>query len=225
MITIDLDGQFIWRETSADCQTETIASGALWVEPGQIVMHVDVWERPLPWDTLPFMGQEFPPPFRLRMSYALLGPNLMLAATDRITATAPYTGRAFIQAANQGMFIAGQWIGETELIGVVDGEPTAKLIVRDRFIASLDVEPGVDPESTGVFTHDQTYWGLDPPVAGPSLFEGSNWSCLNGCPQPAGATLINGGNLHAYGPYAGFQRLATFETGRTFRLGVVSDCP
>jgi len=225
VITIDSNGEFIWRETSADCQTDTLATGALWVEPGQLVMHVDLWERPLPWDTLGVMGQEFPAPFRIRMSYALLGTNMMLAGTDRLTASEAYTGRAFLQAVSQGMFIAGQWIGETELMDVVDGEMAAKVIVRDRFVATLDVEPGIDPESTGVFSHEQTYYGLEPPVAQPTLFEGSNWSCLDGCPQPAGASLINGGNLHAYGPYAGFQRLATFASGRTFRRDLDTDCP
>jgi hypothetical protein len=225
VITIDSNGEFIWRETSADCTTDNLGTGVLWVEPGQLVLHVDTWERQLPWDTLPVMGQEFPPPFRMRMSYALLGANLMLAATDRVTEIEPYTGRAYIQAAAAGVFIAGQWIGETELLAVVFGEQQAKVIVRDRFIADLDVEPGLDPESTGVITHDQTFYGVDPPIANPPLFEGGNWTCLDGCPQPAGATLINGGNLFAYGPYAGFQRLATFASGRTFRRDIDTDCP
>jgi hypothetical protein len=47
----------------------------------------------------------------------------------------------------------------------------------------------------------------------------------NGCPQPAGATLINGGNLYAYGPYAAYQRLMVFATGRSFKRDVDTDCP
>jgi hypothetical protein len=225
VITIDDTGNFLWRETSADCTVDTLATGFLWVEPGQLVLHVETWERALPWDTLVPLGQEFPPPFRLRMSYALLGPNLALAAPDRITTPETYTGRAYLQSQSQGMFIAGTWIGETELLAIPMGEQTAKVIVRDRFIATLDPEPNVDPESTGIVVHDQVFWGADPPVAGPTIFEGGNWTCLDGCPQPAGATLINGGNLYAYGPYAGFQRLATFTSGRMWKRDVDTDCP
>ena len=48
---------------------------------------------------------------------------------------------------------------------------------------------------------------------------------LSDGPQPAGATLINGGNLHAYGPYAAYQRLMVFATGRSFKRDVDTDCP
>ena len=141
------------------------------------------------------------------------------------TTTDPYTGRAHLQEGSQGVYIAGEWNGETELWAVPAGEQLAKVIVRDRFIATLDLEPGVDPESTGIIVHDQVFWGVDPPIAGPTIFENGNWTCLNGCTQPAGATLINGGNLYAYGPYAAYQRLMTFASGRTFKRDVDTDCP
>ena len=188
-------------------------------------MHVDTWERQLPWDTLAIAGQEFPAPFRIRTTYALLGPNLALAGTDRLTEVAPYEGRAYLQTAPVGIYIAGQWNSEVELLAAFDGSPDAVVVVRDRFMPTLDVEPGVNPESTGIVVHDQVYWGLDPPVASPTIFENGNWTCLNGCPQPAGATLINGGNLYAYGPYAAYQRMMTFASGRSFKRDVDTDCP
>ena len=187
-------------------------------------MHVDTWERQLPWDTLGALGEEFPAPFRLRMTYALLGPNLGLAGPDHLT-TDLYTGRAQLQESAQGIYIAGKYTGEAELIAVRMGETLAKVIVRDRFVSTLDIEPGINPESTGITVHDQVFWGADPPVAGPTIFEPGNWTCLNGCPQPAGATLINGGNLYAYGPYAAYQRLMVFATGRSFKRDVDTDCP
>jgi len=224
ILTIDDSGNFTWRETSADCSVDTLATGFLWVEPGSIVMHVDTWERQLPWDTLGALGEEFPAPFRLRMTYALLGPNLGLAGPDHLT-TDLYTGRAQLQESAQGIYIAGKYTGEAELTAVRMGETLAKVIVRDRFISTLDIEPGLNPESTGITVHDQVFWGADPPVAGPTIFEPGNWTCLNGCPQPAGATLINGGNLYAYGPYAAYQRLMVFATGRSFKRDVDTDCP
>ncbi len=98
------------------------------------------------------------------------------------------------------------------------------MIVRDRFIAYLDPEQGVDPEGLGEVLHDQVFWMADPPVPGPIVYEGGNWTCLDGCPQPAGATLINGANLHAYGPYAGLQHLMTFASGRAFKRDVPASC-
>ncbi|MBL9102051.1 MAG: hypothetical protein JNL82_13890 [Myxococcales bacterium] len=226
ILTIDDSGNFIWRETSADCSSDTLGTGVVWVEPGQIVMHVETWERQLPWDSLPIMGQEFPPPFRLRMSYVLLGTNLVLAAPDRITEAAPYAGRAYLQSVAEGQYIAGTWNGETELMGLVIGVPQAKVVVRDRFIATLELESNPPtPEGDGVVLHDQTWYGVDPPVAGPDQFEIGNWTCLGGCPQPSGSTLINGNNDYVYGPYAGFQRLATFASGKTFRRDIDTDCP
>lgn len=225
VLTIDGSGNFLWRETSADCSSDTLATGVLWVEPGQIVMHVDTWDRQLPWDTLGIAGEEFPPPFRLRMSYALLGPNLGLLAPERIVEAEPFAGRAYLQTDVKGNFIAGTYIGEAELLAAFAGETEPKVIVRDRWTANLDAEPDITPESTGIVFREQIYWGLDPPVATPQLFESGNWTCLYGCSLPAGATLINGGNLYAYGPYAGYQRMMTFATGRSFKRDVDTDCP
>ncbi len=158
------------------------------------------------------------------MHYALLGPNLGLAGPERLTLP-PYTGRTYLQSEAQGAYIAGQWNGEAELWAIRDGQQEAVVIVRDRFLATLDVEPDIIPESTGIVVHDQVFWGDDPPIAGPVIFEGGNWTCLNDCSQPAGATLINGGNLYAYGPYAAYQRMMTFATGRSFKRDVDTDCP
>lgn len=44
-------------------------------------------------------------------------------------------------------------------------------------------------------------------------------------PPPAGAALIDGGNVYAYGLHAGFKRLASFTSGRTFRRDFDTDCP
>lgn len=225
VLTIDDSGNFLWRETSADCTADTLATGVLWVEPGQLVMHVETWDRALPWDTLAIAGQEFAPPFRLRMSYALLGPNLGLTAPDGIVEAEPFTGRAYLQTDFQGNFIAGTYIGEAELLAAFQGETEPKVIVRDRWTATLDAEPADIAESTGIVFRDQIYWGLDPPVATPQLFESGNWTCLYGCTLPAGATLINGGNLYAYGPYAGYQRMMTFASGRSFKRDIDTDCP
>jgi hypothetical protein len=188
-------------------------------------MHVETWERELPFDTIAALGEDFPAPFRIRMNYGLLGPNLGLTGPIGLTGVTPYTGRAYIQLQAEGQFIAGNYYGETELWAVRDGETQAKVLVRERYMADLDLEPALDPEGTGIVHHDQIYWGADPPILGIDEFESGNWTCYGGCPQPAGQTLINGGNNYAYGPYAGYQRLMVFAPGRAFKRDVDTDCP
>jgi hypothetical protein len=205
--------------------TETLGTGFVWVEGSQIVMHVDTWERQLPWDTGPFVDEIFEPPFRLRLGYSLQGTYLALAGPDRLVEAEPYVGRSMVRQSIAGLFLGGEWRGEAELIAVPAGQDSATVIVRDRFIAYLDAEQGVDPEGLGEALHDQVYWMVDPPVPGPIVYDGGNWTCLDGCPQPAGATLVNGANLHAYGPYAGNQHLMSFASGRTFKRDVAPSCP
>lgn len=225
VLTIDSNGEFIWRETSTDCTTDTLATGFVWVEASQLVMHVESWERQLPFDTLAALGEDFPAPFRIRMNYGLLGPTLGLIGPTTLTGVTPYTGRAYIQLQGEGQFIAGDYYGETELWAVRQGDTQAKVIVRERFIGDLDKEPALDPESTGIVHHDQIFWGADPPILGLDVFESGGWTCYGGCPQPAGQTLINGDNNYAYGPYAGFQRMMVFASGRSFKRDVGTDCP
>jgi hypothetical protein len=217
----------MWTESSADCSTETVASGFLWVEGIQIVMHVELWDRQLPWDTEPVTGETYPPPFRLRTSFSLQGSGpddyLTLAAPSRVTEASPYTGESYVQISAQGDFLSGVWHGEAQLDAIPAGEVDPIVIVRDTYEAQLDLELAADdPQGMGTRVTTTQYF----PVAQQfQSFDGANWTCLNGCPDPSGLTLVDGSNLYTYGPYAGFEHLLTFETGRTFRNGAASDCP
>ncbi|HWB81979.1 MAG TPA: hypothetical protein VG755_43755 [Nannocystaceae bacterium] len=227
VIDIDDQGNFMWTESSADCSTETVASGFLWVEGIQIVMHVELWDRQLPWDTEPVTGETYPPPFRLRSSFSLQGSGpddyLVLAAPSRITEAAPYSGESYVQIDAQGDFLAGTWHGEAQLDAIPAGEVDPVVIVRDTYEAQLGPELAADdPQGMGTRVVTTQYF----PVAQQfQTFDGANWTCLSGCPDPSGLTLVDGSNLYTYGPYAGFEHLLTFESGRTFRAGAASDCP
>jgi hypothetical protein len=227
VIDIDDQGNFMWTESSADCSSETLASGFLWVEGIQVVMHVETWERQLPWDTLAVTGETYPAPFRLRMSFSLQGSGaddyLVLAAPSRVTEAAPYTGESYVQIAPQGVFLAGTWHGEAQLDAIPAGEVDPLVIVRDTYEALFDLEMAADdPQGTGTRAVTTQYF----PVAQQfQSFDGGNWTCLDGCPQPSGLTLVDGSNLYTYGPYASFEHLLTFETGRAFRRDAISDCP
>lgn len=226
VIEIDDGGGFVWRETSADCSGSTTASGYLWVEGVQIVMHVDTWERPLPWDTEAVLGEVFEPPFRMRLSFSLQGNGedayLAIAAPQRVTETAPYLGASYVRTVQAGAYLGGSWRGEAELQAIPDGASEPVTIVRDVYEALLDAELGADAEGTGTRAVTTVYF----PV--PQAFydyDGGNWTCMGGCPAGSGLTLVDGSNLFTYGPYAGYEHLLTFVDGRTFRRDVVSDCP
>jgi hypothetical protein len=229
VLDVDDAGNFMWTETSADCTSSTLASGFLWVEGSQVVMHVEVWERPLPWDTEPVLGETFDPPFRLRMSFSLQGSGaddyLTFGAPGTITATAPYTGESYVQIAAEGDFLAGDWHGEAQLDAIPAGETAAVTIVRDSYNADLQLEFAADdPEGFGTRAITTQYFLPEGMGTQSTIFLGGNWGCQGGCPDPSGLTLINGGNLYTYGPYGAQEHLLTFETGRTFRSNVVSDC-
>lgn len=227
LLEVDDAGNFFWTESSADCATSTVASGFLWVAGSQVVMHVEEWERPLPWDTEPTLGETFPPPFRLALSFSLQGSGgnayLTFGAPSRVTETAPYTGESYIRTATQGVYLGGDWNGEAELQAIPAGEVDPLVIVRDYYLADLSAEVDMlDPQGIGTRSITTQYF---PVPTQNTVFDGGNWTCLGGCPQPSGTTLVDGSNLYTYGLYAAQTHLLTFETGRTFRRDVDSDCP
>ncbi|MBC8069187.1 MAG: hypothetical protein IAG13_12705 [Deltaproteobacteria bacterium] len=227
VIEISDAGDFVWLETSADCTTTTEATGHLWVEGVQVVMHVDTWERPLPWDTEAVLGESFAPPFRLRMSFSLQGGGgnayLTLAAPSRVTEAAPYDGSSYVRTVEQGLYLGGTWRGESELQAVPEGETEPVTIVRDVYQAFLDPETdALDPQGSGTRSTSTTYFPI--PQASYS-YAGGNWTCLGGCPVGSGLTLVNGDNVFTYGPYAGYEHLLSFADGQTFRRDVGTDCP
>jgi len=226
VIQIDDMGNFTWTETSADCADSTVASGFLWVQGSQVVMHVEVWDRQLPWDTMPVLGESFEPPFRLSMSFSLQGGGvdsyLALAAPSRITEAAPYTGESYVRLASEGAFIAGDYHGESQLEAIPDGETDPVVILIERYDADLGLELAPDdPQGFGLRSVTTQYF---PVPQQDEVYDGANWTCLGGCPQPSGTTLVDGANLYTYGPYGGQTHLLTFASGRTFRSGYASDC-
>jgi hypothetical protein len=227
VLEIDDGGEFTWTETSADCAATTFASGYLWVEGMQVVMHVETWERPLPWDTEPILGEAFPPPFRLRMSFTLQGGGadayLAFSAPQRLTELGPYTGASYVRLDQQGIYLGGTWHGESELFAIPSGATEPVVVVRDVAEAFLDPESApTDPQGTGVRAVTTTYF---PIPQGDTTYAGANWTCLDGCPALAGTTLVDGSNLYTYGPYGGYEHLMTFADGRTFKRGVAGNCP
>jgi hypothetical protein len=226
ILEVDASGNFIWTENTADCSAETVSTGFLWVEGAQIVMHVETWERQMPWDTEAAIGESYDVPFRLRLSFSLQGSGaddyLAIAAPARMTEAAPYTGESYIRLSTDGVHLGGEWRGEAELQAIPAGETDPVVVVRDTYRALLDPEAAPDvPEGNGLRATNTTYFPT--PIAF-DAFDGGNWTCLGGCSQPSGLTLVDGSNLYTYGPYGGQQHLLTFDSGRVFRSGFDTDC-
>lgn len=228
ILDIETDGSFVWTEILPGCAAQRHREGVLWVEGSQIVFHVEHWEGPLPWDTLAQTGQEFDPPFRLRLSFSMQGSvgdsYLALTAPGGITEATPYSGQSYTQLEVEGQYLGGLWTGEAELQAVPDGEDAPVVIVRD--VLRAYTEPEVDPsvaEGTGEWSRTRTFYWPDP--VQDITYANFNWTCLDGCPQPAGTTLVAGSNLYTYGPYGGARHLMNFASGRAFRLGVTAGCP
>lgn len=226
-LSIDDTGNFIWTETSSDCSEAHVASGVLWVEGTQVVMHVDAWDGPLPWPTMDALERSFHPPFRMRLSFTLQGSGsdvyLAFSGPDGLTRTEPYDGQSYVQVATAGEHLGGEWRGEAELIAVYEGVE-AEVIVRDVSTAYTDAENDADAEpleGAGTWARVRTFY---PVPSAASIFANFNWTCLNGCTEPAGTTFVAGTDLYTYGPYAGYRHLMTFESGRTFRRDILSDC-
>lgn len=223
-LTIEPDGGFVWRETTDDCRGETLATGTLWVEGYAMVMHVDTWERDLPFATMDALGEEFPPPFRLRLGYTLQGLYLGLAAPTGITTPEPYAGRTWARYFADDDWLAGEWQLEAELTAIPAGEQQAIVIVREVHQALLDPAFNTTPvEGSGQTVHSRTFWGADPPKADPAQLGSGDYVCVGACDQPAGAASIDG-EYFVYGPYAGAQRLMSFASGRAFQRDTPPAC-
>jgi hypothetical protein len=224
VLDIDSAGEFVWTET--DCSTTTTATGYLWVDGTQLVMHVETWDRPLPWDTAPITGQTFAPPFRMRLSYGLRLSDLAIFGPEGLTATQPYAGRTYVQQVAEGSYLAGEWRGEAELQAVPAGGTDPLVILRDTLFIDLQLETRVDPvEGSGTGNLRRTVYEPQPTTIVLNQFFPSNYTCLSGCTQPFGTSLFSAGLVMGYGPYAGDRHMLAIGQGRSFVRNAAPVCP
>jgi hypothetical protein len=211
MITIAADGTFTWIETEADCSPAGSASGQLWVESSQLVMHVDAWDKKDPWDVQEALGEPLAVPFRMRLGYAPMGGFLGISARKRFTDVMTWRGVGYVRV-DAGSGPQGQWIGEAELWGVPAGASEPQLLVRDRYSANLLAG------GAALVDHSWTWWWPEQGLEETDAAEG-DW--IDQTPgNVAGAVVVDGDTL-AYDA----TQLMSFEADRAFKLGVVSDCP
>ena len=211
MITIAADGAFTWIETEADCSAAGSASGQLWVEGSQLVMHLDAWDKKDPWDVEAALGEPLAVPFRMRLGYAPMGGYLGISARKRFTDVMSWRGVGYVRL-DAGSGPQGAWVGEAELWAIPAGASEPQLLVRDRYSATL-----VSGGAASV-DHAWTWWW---PEQGLEEIEDGEGEWIDETPgNVAGAVTIDGDML-AYDA----THLMSFTSDRAFKLGVVSDCP
>jgi len=211
VLQIGDDGSFTWRETRADCSEAGSASGRLWVEGTQLVMHVELWDKRAPWDVEAQLGEPLVAPFRMRVGYSPMGGYLGISARRQWTDVLQWRGVGYARLdATSGP--TGQWAAEAELWAIPQGEVAAQLLVRDRYEATI-VAGG-----TALVDHGWTWWW---PAQGAPEQESESGTWSDDTPgNTAGAATI-AGDPFAYDAL----HLMAFASDRTFKLGVVSDCP
>lgn len=226
VLEIQPTGTFRLTEYDTACEVAALGQGSLWVTGITLMFHFDEWSGQPLWDTETNLGYSLNPPFRMQSSFTLQGSGgddyMSLVAPETLLADDSYASQSFIRLTSEGDYIAGQWQGEASLEMLVPDQEEPVLAVIDSQKAFIDEELVMgDPEGTGVFARDRTWY---PTPLLESIYANFNWTCLNGCPLPAGTTFVAGTNLYTYGPYAGQTHLMPIEDGRTFKRDVLHGC-
>lgn len=226
VLDVQPSGAFRLTEYDTACSVVTLGQGSLWVSGYAIVFHFDDWSGQALWPTESTLGYELNPPFRMSSSFTLQGSEddafLAIVAPETLLADDSYAGQSFLRLTTEGAYLGGQWQGEASLQMLVPGEEEPVLAVIDSQKAFLDVElVGGTPEGTGTWARDRTWY---PTPLLESIYANFNWTCLDGCPSPAGTTFVAGTNLYTYGPYAGQSQLMPLQDGRAFQRGVAHGC-
>ena len=107
--TLDIaaDGSFTWFEAAASCNATAAASGVLWVEGNQLVLHLDTWDKRDPWPVESVIGAPLQTPFRLHLDYAMAMGMLSISGPWALTAMLGWEGRVYQRESGSGP--AGTW--------------------------------------------------------------------------------------------------------------------
>lgn len=201
-LAIAEDGSFSWSEAAASCSAVEDASGVLWVEGNELVMHVEAWDKREPWPVESVVGEPLVPPFRLHLSYAMAGGMLSVTGPWELTAMLGWEGRVFRRDAGFGP--AGTWHSTAWLEAVLEGDSEPRVIARD--VYTMETAGGAQAHET-----TQRTWSYgDAPVEQPPSTETNTWYNLTPG-QPQGMISI-GGITHLYDD----TRLVAYDETRVF---------
>ncbi|MCR9162072.1 MAG: hypothetical protein ACE37F_28450 [Nannocystaceae bacterium] len=209
-LDIDDDGTFAWTEAAAACTETAAASGQLWVEGGQIVMHIETWDKRDPWPVESVVGQPLALPFRLHLDYALALGQLSVSGPWELTAMLGWQGRVYARTSGAGP--AGMWTTSASLEAILPGEDTPKIIATDTY--QMETAGGAQAHET----MQRTWTHGDAPLEQPPSTETSPW--FNLTPGQAQGMISIGGITHLYDA----ERLVGYDETRVFSEEAPQGC-
>lgn len=210
--TLDIaaDGSFTWFEAAASCNATAVASGVLWVEGKQLVLHLETWDKREPWPVESVVGAPLETPFRLHLDYAMAMGMLSVSGPWELTAMLGWEGRVYQRESGSGP--AGTWTTQASLEAILPGEDSPRIVARDTY--SMETAAGAQAH----VTTQRTWLHGDAPLEQPGVTETEVWYTLTPG-QPQGLISI-GGIQHLYD--AG--RLVAFDETRIFSEEAPTGC-
>lgn len=204
------DGAFTWSEAAASCSSTAVASGVLWVEGNQLVLHVETWDKRDPWPVESVVGAPLEVPFRLHLDYAMALGMLSVSGPWELTAMLGWEGRVYRRESGSGP--AGTFSTQASLEAILPGEDTPRTIVRDTY--TMETAGGAQAYETT----QRTWLHGDAPVEQPEVVENAVWFNLTPG-QPQGMISI-GGISHLYDA----ERLVAYDETRVFSEEAPAGC-
>ncbi len=210
--TLDIagDGSFTWTEAAASCTATAAASGVLWVDGQQVVMHVETWDKRDPWPVESVVGESLQLPFRLHLDYAMALGQLSMTGPWELTAMLGWEGRVYRRTSGAGP--AGTWTTSASLEAILPGEDSPKIIATDTF--SMETAGGAQAHATT----QRTWTHGEAPLEQPPVENTNVWFNLTPG-QPQGMISI-GGITHLYDA----ERLVGYDETRVFSEEAPQGC-
>ena len=205
-LAVEADGRFAWTEASGDCVETYAASGMLWVEGTQLVLHVEAWDKRDPWP----LTEPLELPFRLRLPFGVVNGVMGLAGDEALAGVRAWEGRSYARVGS-GTGPGGSWMAQAELWGLIRGEPEPRLIVSDTHQAELAAGGAATLTIHRAWSYPDAV--DDPPNVG-------NGTWVDHHPGYAAGAVTISGTVHAYSP----ETLVTWDNARGLKLGVLPPC-
>ena len=209
-LDIEADGSFLWTEAAASCTATAVASGVLWVDGKQLVLHLETWDKRDPWPVESVVGEPLALPFRLHLDFAMALGMLSISGPWELTAMLGWEGRVYRRAPAVGP--AGVWSSTASLEAILAGEDMPRVIVQDTY--TMETAGGAQAFETTQRTW--TYW--EAPLEQPAVVENFAWWNLSPG-QPQGIIAI-GGLQHLFDA----ERLVAFDETRVFSEEAPQGC-
>ena len=204
------DGHFTWTEAAASCSATAVATGVLWVDGNQLVLHVETWDKRDPWPVESVVGEPLQLPFRLHLDFAMALGMLSISGPWELTAMLGWEGRVYRRPSAVGP--AGVWTSTASLEALLTGEDGPRVIVQDTY--TMETAGGAQAFETT----QRTWTHGDAPLEQPAVEETFAWWNLS--PGQTQGIIAIGGLQHLFDE----ERLVAFDETRVFSEEAPQGC-